>query len=462
MRRTAKNALFLFAGEVTTRLLGFLVSAVLARRLTMTGFGQVAFAFSVMSYGIILTKFGLLTVGIREASQNRNFIPSLVNNVLAMRLVGGLIAAMGIVIFAISFRPEMKWLLVVSAAIVVLQGLLLEWLFVALERMEFLAVSHGLVNALYLLLVATVVKAERPLWTVPAAYGIATLAAVVVLFFVYTIEFRLPRLSFDPSVWRKLTLQSWPVGLADVLTQFYVNFGIVGISLLRSDSEAGLYAASHRLVFFLLMLDRILQSLFLPLVSRFYAIKRDQLAGLLGSTLRVAISLSLPLAVTFAMLSQPLLVLIFGGPFAPASPVLSILVWFLPLSLLSTLAGYLLLAAGKEKTFLVNTAIGVSIALAVSVPGILFWGIPAAAVAMVVGETAILALTMRHALRVCRPVIEPPILVPFLGSMLLAATILILRTWNWLAAAVIAMLLYLAVLFAGRGLTLSDLGLARK
>lgn len=462
MKRTAKNALFLFTGEIATRLLGFLVSTLLARRLNIASFGQVAFAFSVMSYGIILTKFGLLTVGIREASQNRNVVPVLVNNMLTIRLVLGLVAAVGIAVFAVCFRPEVKWLLVVSAGVVLLQSLFLDWLFVALEKMGFLALTHFLINALYLVLVATFVKGDRSLSAVPVAYAIAMFAAVLLLLSVYIANFRMPRLSLDPSIWRKLMFQSWPVGLAEVLTQIYVNFGVVGLSLLRSDDEAGLYAASHRLVFFLLMLDRVLQTLFLPLVSRIYAAKPDQLAELLGTAIRLVISLGLPLAVAFAMLSKPLLGLIFGARFAPASTTLSILVWFLPLSLLSTLAGYLLLAAGKERIFLSNTVIGVSLAIAISLPGILFLGPSAAAIAMVVGEMAILVLMARQALRICRPAIEPRILVPFLGSVSLVFIILVLRSWSWPIAAIAGAFFYFAVLFVGRGLTLSDLGLVGK
>lgn len=461
MRRTARNAASLFAGEVATRLLGFLVSALLARRLGIDGFGQIGFAFSVMSYGFIVTKFGLLTVGIREAGRNRGAIPTLVSNMLAFRLVLGLAAATGMVVFALLSRPETRWLLVLFSAGVVLQSLLLEWLFTAIERMEFVGLSHSLINALYLVLVLVLVRGKQQVLAVPVAYAAATLVAALVLLVVYAASYGLPTLVFDRVVWKKLALQSWPVGLASVLTQLYVNSGIIGLSLLRSNYEAGLYTASHRLVFFLLMLDRILQTLFLPLVSRYFASARDRLPELVGSAFRVVISLSLPLSVGLSLLARPLLTLVFGEQFVPAASSLSILVWFLPLSLLTTLTGYILVAVGQEKRFLVNTALGVILAMAVLVPGIVLWGLSAAAGAMVLGEAMILVLMGRDALKVCRPAVEQRIVSPFLGSAAFAAIILLVSRWSWVVAAGAAAVVYLAILLAGKGLTINDLRLAK-
>jgi O-antigen/teichoic acid export membrane protein len=211
-----------------------------------------------------------------------------------------------------------------------------------------------------------------------------------------------------------------------------------------------------------MMLDRVFQAVFLPTVSRYFASAKERLPELTGTAVRAILALSLPLCVGLSLLARPAVALVFGREYLPAATPLMILAWFLPLSLLTTLAGYTLLASGQERRFCLNTAIGVSFALALSVAGIIIWGVPAAAVAMVCGEACILVLMGRDSLKLCRPAIDSRIVVPVLGCLGLAAALVLLRRWNWPAAAAVGAAVYLAALFLGKGLTVRDLGLVKQ
>ncbi|MEO0082726.1 MAG: flippase [candidate division WOR-3 bacterium] len=464
MKRATKNAAFLLIGEVVTRLLGFLVSALLARRLGIDGFGQVGFAFSVMSYGVIVTKFGLLTVGIREAARDRTRIPHLVSNVLSLRLLLSLAATAAIVCFALLVRKDqgVRLLLILFSTGVVAQTFMLEWLFTGIERTEFVALGHVLTNALYFVLVALLVRGPHQILLVPLALAAATIVAALVLAARYAAEFGMPRPGFDRDAWKQLAMTSWPVGVASVLTQIYVNFGIIALALLRTDKEAGLFTAAQRLVFFLLMLDRVFQAVFLPMVSRYYKSAPDRLPGLVGTAVRVIIVLTLPLCIGLSLLARPAVIVVFGNNYLEAAVPVVVLVWFLPLSLLTTLAGYTLLASGQERRFCLNTGVGVALALALSVAGIVVWGVTAAAVALVIGEACMLILMGRDFLRLCRPQLDRRMFVPLLGGLGVAAVLVLLRNWNWMVAAAASAVIYLAVLLLGRGIGREDLGLAEQ
>jgi len=463
MRSVTRNALWLLAGEVLTRLLGFFVTVLLARRLGADGFGQVGFGVSVMSYGVIVTKFGLLTVGIREVAGDRDSLYRLVDNMLPLRFLLGLLACIGIVAFAFLARhdSQSRLLLALFGSGVIIQTLLLEWVFNGIERMEYVALAHVLTNATYLGLIGFLVRSPASLLVVPLAFAAGTLVAALVLLVAYARGHGWPRPRFDREVWMRLGTSSWPLGIASVLNQFYVNFGIVGLALLRTDSEAGEFTAAHRLLFFLLMTDRILQAVFLPVISRNLKAAQHMVPELAGAAIRVALGLSLPVCAAVVLLAGPVTGLVFGPQYQAAVRPLTVLVWFFPLSLLSTVFGYALVAACRELEFLRNNAIAVGVALAFSLIAIPRAGVMGAAWAMLAGEGVMLGLMLSGGTRLLKPRLEWRLTMPFAASLLLAVIVLALRNWNWPAAAVAGSLAAAGLLFATGSLTAKDLGLVR-
>jgi O-antigen/teichoic acid export membrane protein len=458
LRRAASNALLMFAGEVGARLLGFLVAAVLARRLGVDGFGQVGFALSVMAWGLIASRFGLLTVGVREVARDRTAAPSLVGGIVGLRLVLAVASVAGIAVFALlAPKPTaVRWLLILFGLSVPIQALLLEWVFTGTEQMQYVALARVVNNVVYLLLVLILVRGPDGLLLVPASFGVATATSVLFLFGVHARRFGWPRPRLERTLTRRLLAESWPVGLAAVLTQVHVGFGVVALSLLKGDAPAGLFNAAFRVVFVLLMADRVLQAVFLPVISRQFRHDPDRLAETTGTALRIIVVLGLPVVVAGTLLAEPGLVFLFGGEFAAAAPVLRLLVWFFPLSLLTTLTGYLLLAARRERKFCLNTAIGVACGLGFSMAGVLAWGPVGAAAGAVAGELILLGLMGTDFLRQVRPRVGLRALGAVAGGLPLVSALLLLRGWSWPLALAIGLAAYAAVVLATRALTLLD------
>lgn len=461
--RPARNAGFLFIGELATRALGFGVTAVLARRLGLDAFGQVAFGMSIMAYGVMATKAGLLTIGIRNVARQPEETGLLTGRILTLRLLLAGLAIAGIVVFALVLpRPaEVRWLLALFALGVLAQSVALEWVFTGEERMHHIAAGHILTNAIYFLLVLLFVTGPAQLLVVPAAFVAATLAGAGYLYLNHSRRHGPPRLSWDPSAWRGLIVQALPVGLASVLTQLYVNAPVVTLALFRGDAETGLYSAAHRFVFFVLLLDRIVQAVFLPIAARHFRDRREELPVTVGSILRTALALAAPVCLLVTVFGPQIAGLLFGAGFADAGVVMRVLIWFFPLSLLSTIGGYTLLAGDRERGYALNTAIGVTAALTFVVFGSLRFGPLGAAIGMVAGEAVLAVLMFVGMLRLVRPrlgwrlLAVPAAIVPMLGVLL------IFDKWPWLVVAVVAGVVYAAVVFLARGIRPADLGLGQ-
>ncbi|HDQ99300.1 MAG TPA: flippase [candidate division WOR-3 bacterium] len=459
--RPARNAGFLFVGELATRALGFAVTAVLTRRLGLDAFGQIAFGLSITAYGIMMTKAGLLTIGIRSIAREPQEAGMLAGRVLTLRLLLAGLAFAGIVVFALLLpRPaEVRWLLVLFAFGVFAQAIALEWVFTGEERMHHIAGAHILTNGVYFLLVFVFVGGPAQLLFVPAAFVVATLAGAAYLLANHSRRHGLPRLAWEPTVWRGLAVQALPVGLASILTQLHVNAPIVALALFRGDAEAGLYSAAHRFVFFVLLLDRIVQTVFLPIAARHYRTRRKELPATVGSILRAALALAAPVCVLVVVFGPQVAALLFGAGFIASGEVMRVLIWFFPLSLVSTVGGYTLLAGDRERRYALNTVVGVTAALVFVIFGSLRFGPLGAAAGMVAGEAVLAALMVAGMLGLVRPrlgrraLAVPAAIVPMVGIIIAFAN------WHWLVVAATAVAAYALVVFLARGVRLGDLGL---
>jgi O-antigen/teichoic acid export membrane protein len=274
-------------------------------------------------------------------------------------------------------------------------------------------------------------------------------------------RFGLPRPRFGPTRWRELLKSAWPIGASSLLTQLHVNLGLVLLGLVATFQQAGIYNSAYRLVFFLMTLDRVFYTVFFPVVSRFIKEQPGRLAELVGTAGRMILALSIPLCVGAFILARPILELVFTAEYAGALPVLRILVWFLPLSMFNSLAGYTLLAAGNERRFLTNTAIGAGAAVLINLVAVPTAGATGAALAIVAGEACLLGLMGRSLFRLVKPRLELRTLAPLAASAAMGIVVYILRGMNLFGSIGFGVLTYSVFLLVLKGITHDDIGLAR-
>jgi PST family polysaccharide transporter len=464
MKAGLRNASLLLGGEALSRLFGFLTTALLARRLGLDGFGQVGFALAILAYGISGTDFGLVTVGARSVARDRGAARDLYKRMVPLRALLG-IGASGVILafaFLVPRAAEVRWLLSLYGLGAILQGCAIEWLFIGREQMGLVALSRITATGFYYVLMLWWLRGPSDLMLVPAAFLVSTATGVLVL---HLLNLGYPTATTTPAAptqsWRALLSSAWPIGLAGLLTQAHVNVGLVLLGSLRGFTETGVFAGAYRLVFFLMTLDRVFYTAFLPVMSRYLAARRAEVGQLAGTVLRLVLALTLPLCIGAVLLAGPLVELVLGVSFAPAADPLRLMVWFLPISMLNSLAGYTLVSAGQERRFLRNVAIGTSISIGLSVTGVMVAAGTGAAAALTLGEVAILAVMLPDFISLARPRIDARLAAPLVAALLMVPAMLVLDRLGWFAAAAGGAAVYGAALLLGRGLTASDIGLSR-
>jgi O-antigen/teichoic acid export membrane protein len=463
MRGPVRNAGYLLAGEAASRVFGFLTTAVLARRLGPEGFGQIGFAAAFLAYGVVLTDLGLVTVGTRSVAQDRTAAAGLAGDLAPLRILLGLAAAVVMLLVALVLpKPAtVKWLLLLYAGVVLVQSAMLEWVFIGSEKMGFVSLSRVVTNCAYFGMVLALVGNTGSILRVPVAFGAATVLGGLILLSAYVAGYGLPRLRLRKARWRELLRAAWPIGASSLLTQLHANLGLVMLGLIATFQQTGIYNSAYRLVFFLMTLDRVFYTVFFPVVARFIENQPDRLAELVGTAVRMILALSIPLCVGASILARPILEAVFAAEYSGAVPVLQVLVWFLPLSMFNSLAGYTLLAAGRDRQFLKCTAAGVAVAVLFNLAAVPLAGAAGAAVAIVAGEAFLLVLMGRCLLRMVTPRLEPRTLAPLAAAAGMAIVVCLLRNMNLFGCIGLGLLTYLVLLLLLRGITAEDIGLTR-
>jgi O-antigen/teichoic acid export membrane protein len=157
-------------------------------------------------------------------------------------------------------------------------------------------------------------------------------------------------------------------------------------------------------------------------------------------------------AAALTALAPQLLTLMYGAPFRPASHSFSILVWMLPVAMLSGHHRYILIAYNHQKTLLRCTAFSGGVAVLVGFALIPFYGGPGAAYALL---TAMVSNFVLVYVAVRRLVVEVPVHRQLAAPLAaLAASMIIylaLAEWNVWAALASGSALYVAGLVGSDG-----------
>lgn len=359
-RQLAINFLLLTAGEFVAKLLTFAAFSCLARVLHPDRYGSLEFTLAVMVFFTLPVDFGLGAYGAREIARGTRNAADLFREITGMRLVlacGSFVA----LLFFIGFlqKPaEVKALLTFYGFSLLSGPVLLQWFFQAHDKMHWVAVSSIVRQLTFSGLVFTLIRADSSLITI----GLIECASVAAVgaFCIYVLRFRmhyaLQLPSFQPSVLLPHVKQAFPIGLTELAWAFMWYFATVLLGFLFADESLGWFGASHRVLMALHTFVWLYFFNLLPSISRCVTHPIEDLLVLMKRSIRFASWTSLFVAFGLAILAKESLVIVYGPEFRGAARSFSVLVWMLPIAMLSGHYRYILIAYNRQNRLLLCTA----------------------------------------------------------------------------------------------------------
>jgi O-antigen/teichoic acid export membrane protein len=416
-----RDLLLLSGGQFVSKLIGLLVFAYLARTLAPEGYGAVEYVVGLTVFFAMAVEGGLGTVGVRRLGLARGEMPRLARQIPLARLTVAAIAVPAMIVVMAWVGPETvpRMLVVLFAASLLFAAFNQEWLLQGTERMTHVAVAQIVRMLVFGAVVVAVVRNPDDL----AGVGWAEFAAVAVTSVYYFVVQRAllqGRRQPGGDLLRgavALAREAAPLGLSNFVWAAAQYMPLFLVGSIVGGAQVGWFAAAQRLVNSVATFSYVYHFNLYPSLVRAAARDGDAAARLMTASFRVMAWLSVGAALGVTLAATPVLVLVFGAQFAAAAAALGVLVWVIPVTLLSGHARGLLVVAGVQRHVLVAQIAGLATTVLGGFAFVAMLGDTGAAAAAVAGAVGVWLVAHGYARRERTP---PPALVLALLPALLA------------------------------------------
>lgn len=386
-----RDLFVLSGGELAGKVIGFVAFAYLARVLDPEAYGRVEYVLGLAVFFSLLVGFGLGPIGVREIARSEDRLDRMAANIPVVRLA---IALLVVPVMLLSAElsgqgaetERLVWIVSLSLFAVPWK---LDWLFQTREMMGVAAAGRVIRMAVFALGAVLLVHESDQLLRVGWLEVAAALSGA--LWYVVMQQTTVTPVRVEASLqeFRYLLREGASVGGGKVVNAVNLYAPLFLVANLVGAAETAWFGASHRVVIALSAFGFLYHFNLYPVLNRRLAGSPDEGSELLRASFRVVAWGSVGGALLLTLLAEPLLTLAFGGKFDAAVPTFRVLVWFLPVTLLSGHARWTLIAVDRQSYLLRAELFGVGGTLAAGIPLVMLAGGWGAALAMVVGASVV-------------------------------------------------------------------------
>lgn len=399
-----RDLIYLGLGQVGVKLVGFVVYAYLARILSTSDYGALESVLAVVGLLAIVVDFGLGAAGVRYRALHAGKPEAdvVVGVVLALRLIFSVCCAAVLMIGVAVFLPDPQIVMLAGflAVSLILAAGGQEWLLQSLEQMRDVALAQFLRTAfLAIAVLLTVHETEDVAW-----FGFAEAVSVLMsgAFMIYAVRRSGVRLhlSLRGDVVRPMLKLAAPLGLNALLWGGVQSLPVIIVGSFAGLEAAAYFATAQRLVTSVQALSFIYHFNMYPALTRRYLEGPEALVKLSLASLRLVAWACIGPAILVALHAGGVMALLFGESFREAGGVLAILIFAIPIQILSGHHRWALTAAGKNGKVLVSGIAGFSVAVGGSLILTIPYGAIGGAIGMVLATLTIWAVAIifcRHA-----------------------------------------------------------------
>lgn len=410
----ARNFTSLMLGRFGSQALSFVANAYLARRIAPAGFGAIGLAQSVLGYLGLFSDSGLSIIAVREGAQHPSQIRQLIGSITGLRLLLtcalvpiGLLGA-GFLPFSESSRAVLR----VFALSLPFQALAVDWVFRALQRMHYAAITQVATAALTLVLTVAFVRNPDHLLRVPWIGLVTGACALVLSLHLLTKAGQRLTLTFHLRDSLHYLAQSLPLCAANFAVTLYMQANYLIVGKVRGDAEVGLYASAAKVAGVFFTVTWLYYAALAPALMEVYARCQRSAAAMLGESVRLTAAAGCGLAAVGAVASGLVMDRVFGPAFSPAKSALEVMLLSGAVVAVTHNWAQLAVAARRERLILVATALGgvanlVVCGMLVGRIGGFGAAIGTLVAEVVVGAVLILAWPPEFGLRALRPAAMP-------------------------------------------------------
>ncbi len=344
-----KNLSWFSLSEFVTRILSFSLVIFIARILGAEDYGLLTFAISLSAIITVLTGFCSDFIIIRELNlkeESKNELGA----VLGLRFILGLLAFFLTILSSFFVESEAQLLVVVFAFVVLLDTVTTYFraIFKAIQRVEYVAFIE-IFKTVTLVFVGFLVLFSFPnINYIAYAYLLGNIVAFIVSFLKIKRVIRLPKITLDWKIYKKYFYYSLPLAFGTFLYLIYMQIDSVMMGFWGMMEEVGWYRASYKIVDFF-ALFAVIKVVIFPAVTKAFRGTSDYFQRVIDKFFEFVMFITFPVIAGGFLLSQEIILFLYGQEFLPSVLVFKILIPITGLSLFATLVQSVLITKGKQK-----------------------------------------------------------------------------------------------------------------
>ncbi|HEX3172592.1 MAG TPA: flippase [Solirubrobacterales bacterium] len=395
--RATRDVVRQLLGRVVNLGLGIVVTAVVARGLGDSGFGEWSSLLVVVQIAAYFADLGLEQVGVRKAAAEPEREAQWIGAAIALRAVVSLPATLISIVVALLIADNQDMAiggLLVSTTIL-LSGPNTARALLQLRLRNDVNVAVMTFSSVVWGAAAIAVSAAGgglvPLAIAFLAAALATTALQVWL----GLRAGAVELLGSRHLWRPLARVGLPLATGGVLVLAYARIDQILVLELVGTREAGLYAAVYRILEQAHFLPLTVSTTLLPLVSAAYPSDPPRVRELLQTTAEYLALVSLPALGVALAASGPAIELLFGGEFAAAAPALPVLMGAFVVICFGYLSGNMIVVLGLQRRFVLYASLGLVVNVGLNLVLLPRYGFLAAAWTTLATELAVVGLAWR-------------------------------------------------------------------
>jgi O-antigen/teichoic acid export membrane protein len=233
--------------------------------------------------------------------------------------------------------------------------------FRAFEQMNMDTVMNSIDNFARLLFVVLFLRMKFDVYGVALAYFLGTGLSLIIGTVIFMKRFGAIRFSLDGKLWKHAILEMRSLSLISLFLGLFGYFDVLILSRYQGVVGVGIFSASLKFVWMLLMIPCLTTEAAFPEMSNLALRDRAKFSSLISYLLKFNGVFALLLSVIVFAFASKIIHVIYSAQFSSAVPVLRIMIWYLILYGLNIVFIYGLMALNKQ--FYCALLLGVSIGL---------------------------------------------------------------------------------------------------
>lgn len=352
VRKVAFNFLVSSLGRFVGLFFSLASIALIARALSVDGYGQYSTVMAFLFLFMGVADFGLYSLMLREISRPQVDEKYIVSNFFTIRLISSIVFLGGasLAVFYFPYPKEIKLGISFCSLGFLFMSLsqVLMPIFQKYLRTDRAAIAEvsGRIVQFFLALLFFKMKFGL-LWFLFALIFSSAITFLINLF--YSRKHILFSLKFDPKYFQKILKLTFPIALSIVFTMIYFRGNTILLSLFQSQRDVGIFNLGYRVLENLIFFPAVFVGLMMPFLSLSAVQDLGNFKKVMQKTFDFLAMVVLPL-VLGGFFFSPFIVMILGGrDFVSAVGPLQILLFAVVFIFFGNLAGNSLIALNRQK-----------------------------------------------------------------------------------------------------------------